>query len=111
MAICVSGDARREESYAAALRGEQADVLITDPPYCLLTRRRKTGETRDPHAARKIDRGPVLRFESVRDYRAFTESWLPRAVSHLRPGAPLVIWTNFLGKEPITTVATALRYA
>src|ERR687883_602783 len=99
MATCVSGDARREESYAAALRGDRADALITDPPYCLLTRRRKGGDPRDSHSGRKIERGPVLRFETVRDYRAFTESWLPLAVSHLHAGAPLVVWTNFLGKE------------
>ena len=107
---CVRGDARSEESYAQALGGERADVLITDPPYCLLTRRRKGGDPRDAHAGRKIDRAPVTRFESVRDYRAFTEEWLPRAVSHLRPGAPMAIWTNFLGKEPIRSVARSLGY-
>jgi len=107
---CVQGDARRDDAYAAALGGERADALVTDPPYCLLTRRRKRGELRDPHAGRKIDQGPVLRFESVRDYRSFTQEWLPRAVSHLRPGAPLAVWTNFLGKEPISAVARELGY-
>jgi site-specific DNA-methyltransferase (adenine-specific) len=107
---CAQGDARREDAYAAVLGGERADALITDPPYCLLTRRRKRGDLRDRHAGRKIDREPVVRFESVRDYRAFTEEWLPRAVSHLRPGAPLVVWTNFLGKEPISTGAEDLGY-
>jgi len=107
---CVQGDARREESYAAALQDERADALITDPPYCLLTRRRKRGDLRDKHAGRKIDRDPVLRFESVRDYRDFTEAWLTRAAAHLRPGAPFVIWTNFLGKEPIDHVARGLGY-
>ncbi len=106
----MQGDARREDAYAAALGGERADALVTDPPYCLLTRRRKHGDLRDPHAGRKIDREPVLRFESVRDYRAFTEEWLPRAVSHLRPGAPLAVWTNFLGEEPISTAARGLGY-
>ena len=108
--LCVQGDARRGEAYVAALGGETADALITDPPYCLLTRRRKRGDLRDPHAGRKIDREPVLRFESVRDYRDFTEEWLPRAVARLRPGAPLAVWTNFLGKEPISTVAKGLGY-
>jgi len=110
MIRCVQGDARREEAYTAALGGASADALVTDPPYCLLTRRRKGGDLRDAHAGRKIDRGPVLRFETVRDYRAFTEEWLQRAISHLRPGAPLLIWTNFLGKEPISAVARALGY-
>ncbi len=106
----MQGDARREDAYAAALGGERADALVTDPPYCLLTRRRKRGDLRDPHARRKVDQGPVLRFESVRDYRAFTEEWLPRAVSHLRPGAPLAVWTNFLGKEPISSATRGLDY-
>ena len=110
MARCVQGDARREDAYEAALAGEIADALITDPPYCLLTRRRKRGDLRDPHAGRKIDREPVLRFESVRDYRDFAEQWLPHAVSHLRSGAPLAIWTNFLGKEPTSSVAKDLGY-
>ena len=110
MPECIHGDARRDDSYARALGGERADVLITDPPYCLLTRRRKGGDPRDPHAGRKIDREPVTRFESVREYRAFTEEWLRRAVSHLRMGGPLAIWTNFLGKEPITVVARSAGY-
>src|SRR5690349_12167838 len=108
--VCVHGDAREEEAYADALGGQAADALVTDPPYCLLTRRRKGGEVRDPHAGRKIDRGPVLRFESVKDYRAFTDAWLPRAAAHLRPGAPLVVWTNFLGKEPISGASARLGY-
>jgi site-specific DNA-methyltransferase (adenine-specific) len=110
MPDCVVGDARLEESYVRALAGELGDVLVTDPPYCLLTRRRKGGDLRDPHAGRKIDRPPVARFESVRDYRAFTEEWLPRAASHLRPDAPLAIWTNFLGKDPIAAVARSHGY-
>jgi site-specific DNA-methyltransferase (adenine-specific) len=51
-----------------------------------------------------------LRFETVREYRAFTEVWLPKATARLRPGAPLAIWTNFLGKEPIRTTARQLGY-
>jgi site-specific DNA-methyltransferase (adenine-specific) len=110
MIRCLQGDARSDDSYAAVLGEEPADALVTDPPYCLLTRRRKGGDLRDAHAGRKIDRGPVLRFESVRDYRDFTEQWLPRAVSHLRAGAPLVVWTNFLGRDPISTVARGLGF-
>lgn len=108
---CVAGDSRREDSYAEALGAERASALITDPPYCLLTRRRKSGDLRDKRANVKIDQEPIGRFESVRDYRAFTEAWLPKAAAHLLPSAPLVIWTNFLGKEPIRAVARALGFA
>lgn len=107
---CVCADATAEEGYARALGGEKADVLLTDPPYCLLTRRRKGGELRDARP-RKIDREPAVRFESVRDYRVFTEAWLPLATAQLKKSAPLVIWTNLLGKEPILQTAAKLGYA
>lgn len=106
---CIAADATDASGYVRALGGAKADLLLTDPPYCLLTRRRKGGDLRDPRG-RKIDREPVVRFETVRDYRAFTEAWLSVAVTHVQPGSPLVIWTNFLGKEPIRTVAGKLGY-
>jgi site-specific DNA-methyltransferase (adenine-specific) len=109
MASCISGDARDEQSYTRALGGRAAHALVTDPPYCLLTRRRKEGDPRDPKG-RKIEGEPVLRFESVRDYRQFTESWLPKAVARLERGAPVILWTNFLGKEPLLAVARAQGY-
>jgi len=103
---CLAADARLEESYLRVLGGERADLLLTDPPYCLLTRRRKGGELRDKRAGVKIDREPVVRFDDVRAYRRFTEEWLPKAAAHV--DGPLVVWTNFLGKEPIRAVARAL---
>jgi len=109
VSTCKPGDARREETYGASLRGERAQLLLTDPPYCLLTRRRKSGEERDKRAGVKIDRDPIVRFEDVRAYRKFTEAWLPLAARHVE-GA-LVIWTNFLGKDPIRAVARGLGWA
>ena len=105
---CAIGDAREEKTYERALGAAKAALLLTDPPYCLLTRRRKGGDLRDKRAGVKIDREPVLRFADVRAYRAFTEAWLPKAAARVE-GA-LVIWTNFLGKQPIRTVALALGY-
>jgi site-specific DNA-methyltransferase (adenine-specific) len=106
MSLCVAGDATTEAPYREALGGRKASLLLTDPPYCLLTRRRKGGDLRDPKG-RKIDRDPVVRFESVREYRAFTEGWLPKAIRSLEPDAPCVLWTNFLGKAPLLEVASA----
>jgi site-specific DNA-methyltransferase (adenine-specific) len=103
------GDATIPEAYRRLLGEARADLLLTDPPYCLLTRRRKGGDLRDPRP-RKIDREPVVRFESVRDYRRFTEAWLPLATEHLQGAAPLVIWTNLLGKEPLQATAARLGY-
>ncbi|MBX7116877.1 MAG: site-specific DNA-methyltransferase [Myxococcaceae bacterium] len=106
---CVPGDATTAAPYEQALQGARAHVLLTDPPYCLLTRRRKGGDEREPKG-RKIDRDPVVRFEDVKTYRGFTEKWLTLAVSHLSNDATLVIWTNLLGKEPIQTVASKLGF-
>jgi site-specific DNA-methyltransferase (adenine-specific) len=106
---CICADATDPKGYDRALGGEKADLLLSDPPYCLLTRRRKGGDLRDPRG-RKIDRDPVLRFETVRDYRTFTDAWLRCAVPHLRHDAPLVIWTNVLGKPAILQAAQALGY-
>ncbi len=109
MTVCVAGDARTDQAYEHALGQKKAALLLTDPPYCLLTRRRKGGDLRDKKD-RKIEREPVIRFETVRDYRAFTAEWLPRALARLEEGAPAVVWTNFLGKEPLVTVARAHGY-
>ena len=109
--LCANGDACEPASHDLALCGGKADLLLTDPPYCLLTRRRKFGDLRDPRAHKKIDRDPVVRFESVREYRSFTETWLPLAVRHLAGRAPLIIWTNLLGKQPILETADRLGYS
>ena len=71
--------------------------LLTDPPYCLLTRRRKGGDARERRPGRKIDRDPIHRFEDVRAYRRFTAEWLPAAARSVVDGGTLAIWTNFLG--------------
>lgn len=103
------GDATKGVDWERALAGEKADALITDPPYCILTRRRKTGEVRDKKD-KKIERGPLRRFENVREYRVFTAAWLMVASKFLKPSAPMVIWTNHLGKEPIVSVAGELGF-
>ena len=104
MPACLQGDARERAAYEALLQGRPVDLLLTDPPYCLLTRRRKGGDLRDPHA-RKIDRDPVLRFEDVKAYRRFTEAWVPLALGALKPEGVAVIWTNVLGKPPLLEAA------
>ncbi len=105
----IRGDSTRPEPYEQVLGRARAQALITDPPYCLLTRRRKGGDLRDPKD-RKIERGPIKRFENVREYREFTLSWLSLAVQRLDPSATLVIWTNLLGREPISLAAAQLGW-
>ncbi len=106
---CTVGDSTDPESFRRALAGRKAHFLHTDPPYCLLTRRRKGGDERDKKG-RKLDEGPVTRFESVRDYRLFTEGWLPAALGSLHEGGVAALWTNFLGKEPLQKVAAACGF-
>lgn len=110
MHVVVQGDSTSEHTWTRALGSRRGQALICDPPYCLLTRRRKGGELRDSKD-RKIDRGPVRRFEDVREYRTFTRAWLELAVQHVDSTAPLVIWTNLLGRAPIAEVAKALGWA
>ncbi len=105
----LQGDATKGVDWERALAGEKADALITDPPYCILTRRRKTGELRDKKD-KKIERGPLRRFENVKEYRTFTAAWLMVASKFLKPSAPMVIWTNHLGKEPLVSVAGELGW-
>ena len=102
---CVQGDARRPEVLAEALGGRRTTLLLTDPPYCLLSRRRKGGDDREPRAGRKIDRQPVHRFDDVRAYRRFTTEWLPAAAASVVDDGTAVVWTNFLGRAPILSVA------
>ena len=108
--VCLCADARREESYRALLGEACADVLITDPPYCLLTRRRARGDERDPKG-RKNEGAAVIRFETVRAYAEFTAAWLPLAASRLTGESPLVVWTNWLGRAPNIAVARDCGYA
>jgi|APLak6261678615_1056124.scaffolds.fasta_scaffold06983_2 site-specific DNA-methyltransferase (adenine-specific) len=106
---CTQGDSTSSQTWARALGDRRADALISDPPYCLLTRRRKDGELRDPKN-KKIDRGPVRRFENVREFRDFTKRWLEVGLKFLTPDAPIVLWMNLLGREPMTAACRELGY-
>src|SRR5262249_53671433 len=105
MPSVVTGDARDPSALTRALGGRRPALLLTAPPYRLLTRRRKGGDERERRAGKKIDRDPIHRFEDVRAYRRFTAEWLPAAARSVAEGGTLVIWTNFLGKQPIVSVA------
>lgn len=87
-------------------------VLITDPPYCILHRRRKNGDLRDPKPRkRKLDHDIVVKYNSIEEYREFTYSWLVQVIPYLAKNAPLIIWTNALGRQPIINVANELGYS
>lgn len=105
----VHGDSTKAETWKQALEGERAAAMVTDPPYCLLTRRRKKGDERDPKG--KKNEGPeVRRFEDVREYRAFTQAWMKHAAASCEPSGPWVVWTNLLGQAPIRECAAELGW-
>lgn len=92
--MVISGDSRVAATYARAKLGKApldlADILITDPPYCLLNRRRTGGDLRDPKVRKKKidDSDTVTRFENLKEYKTFTKEWLKPCIEHgLKPGA------------------------
>ena len=46
--IVQQADARLPSSYRSVLGTQRAALLHADPPYCLLVRRNKRGQRRDP---------------------------------------------------------------
>ena len=108
----VTGDATLPSTYSD-FNGRRADVLITDPPYCLLHRKRRGGDLRDPkRITRKLDDDEaVTRFNDLAEYSSFTKAWLHACLSSLKPEADLVIWSNALGKSPIQKSCNDLGYA
>jgi site-specific DNA-methyltransferase (adenine-specific) len=103
----VEGDSTKAAAWTQALEGERAAAMLTDPPYCLLTRRRKKGDEREPKG-RKNEGPEVRRFADVRAYREFTEAWMTHAARGC--DGPWVIWTNLLGRQPIAETAAALGW-
>jgi site-specific DNA-methyltransferase (adenine-specific) len=102
--IVLHGDSRRASSYEAVLGRASVPLLHADPPYCLLVRRNKRGQAREPKRA-KINHAAVSRFEDVSAYRAFTRTWLLPAAARLTDDGHAIIWTNLLGRPPIREVA------
>lgn len=114
----VHGDAINSSSFKslgllAQVKESRADILITDPPYCLLERRKLSGELRDEKARkRKTDhQEEAPRFPNLSSYRDFTQRWLKNSLLNgLQDSAPLVIWTNPFGKSVIIDVCKEFQY-
>lgn len=114
----ICGDCTQAQTYQQFQRvykKKKADILVTDPPYCLLERKRVNGQKRDTkavHKRNKIDEAAeVPRYQTLAEYRQFTEQWLSTAITQgLEKGAPLIIWSNLLGKRIIVDVCKQLNY-
>lgn len=93
---------------------KRCDILISDPPYCILERKRTYGETRGGktvRASRLEDAPEVPKFVSLADYRSFTDKWIRQSLSQgLEEGGFMIIWTNTLGKNIIVDVCASLGY-
>lgn len=101
--MVISGDSRVAATYARAKLGKMpldlADILVTDPPYCLLNRRRTGGDLRDQKVRKKKidDSDTVTRFENLKEYKSFTKEWLKPCIENgLKPGAGESNGFNFL---------------
>jgi site-specific DNA-methyltransferase (adenine-specific) len=106
----IHGDSTRPENYELLFDdGKKASMLYADPPFCLLTRRRKKGDLRDPKRS-KVAHDSVTRFENVREFKAFTRSWMEPAAAKVKDDGILCIWINFLGKDPIKAIAKDIGF-
>lgn len=106
----INGDSTQIENYQKIMGENKAKMLYADPPYCLLVRRnKKTGTLRDPKKA-KINHEAVTRYENVKEYRRFTEKWMGAATKYIAEDGVLVIWTNYLGINPIKATAEKLGF-
>jgi DNA modification methylase len=77
----VCGDAADPAAYATALDGEQADLLLTDPPYGVSY----VGGTADAMTIANDDLDPE-------DYEPFLAKTLGAAAAVLKPGAGFYVW-------------------
>ena len=103
---CMS--ATHAAAYPALLSGRLADAIITDPPFLLLTpRRRSAPRVRE----RKLDDPAVLRFPDTAAYAAFSRAWLAAAVPHLKRSGTLVIFSNALGRPSLVGATAALGWS
>lgn len=104
----INGDSTCLENYRQVMGDDKAKMVYADPPYCLLIRRnKKTGQLRDPKKA-KINHEAVCRYENIKQYRSFTEKWMEASVQYLADDGVFVVWTNYLGKDPIKRTAEKL---
>ena len=112
----VEGDSTKSIPYDALAKyfARKGTILVTDPPYCILERKRTFGDTRDhktKRASKIEDVAEVPTFSSLSAYRIFTEKWIRQAISNgLMSGAYMIIWTNVLGKSVIVDVCNNLNY-
>lgn len=94
---------------ASVLGGERASVLLTDPPYCRLVRRRDPA--RGARQRKLASDATTLRFDNMAHYATFTRDWMTQVLTcGLLPKADMIIWTNPLGRATIISEAQRHNY-
>lgn len=101
------GDATKPDSYLEVLSEGKAQLVLADPPYCLLTRRRKGVKERDPKP-HKIYHEAVRRFLDFREYFSFTKGWMNLCFNQFSDTGSMIIWTNFIGSKAIRVIGSEL---
>jgi site-specific DNA-methyltransferase (adenine-specific) len=109
----IHGNATALSSYVKLLSiiGKKADLLLTDPPYFILNKRNRN--INNSKRVRKFDivSDVINRYETTAEYFDFMDSWMNLCITHmLKEDAMLIVWTNPLGKNTISTIATKYNY-
>jgi len=105
----VKGSALVPASFVEALDGARASVLLTDPPYCRLVRRRDPA--RGARQRKLASDATTLRFDNMAHYATFTREWMTHVLTYgLLPKADMIIWTNPLGRATIISEAQRHSY-
>lgn len=111
LARVICADARVAASFDSAFGSTTsvASLLLADPPYLLLERRRRLGDARGSNSRgpRKLDEEGVLRFRDEAAYQLFMGAWMRPAFARLHPGGTAAVWTNALGRRATLAAAAA----
>lgn len=100
----IQGDSTNSKTYKEIMGNEKANLILADPPYCLLERKNKKGELRDSKRS-KIHHTSVSRYNSSKEFFEFSKSWMLAAKDYVDDNGVWCIWTNLPGIEPIKMAA------
>ena len=106
----ICADARIATSFDLAFGDSTgvASLLLADPPYLLLDRRRRFGDIRSASARpRKLDEEGVIRFRDEAAYNDFSNAWMKTTFARVAPGGTVAIWTNALGRRATLAAANS----